>query len=165
VKQGDPRLALAGRYDVLFAAGPHRQIVCSLDLLPGVFNQVMVDWEISEAWVNYHPLGAQLALRPTWDEPDSTMEWPEIGRPPRCSKRTSPEYPPLARRRFLEGVVFLDVGVAESGDIMALKVAHGVPGLNEAARDCVRQWQFEPAVYRGQPVPARIFVPVRFALH
>jgi TonB family protein len=169
VEEGTPRFALAGRYDVLFESG-RRKIVCSMDVLPGVFNQIMVDWELSDAWINYHPLQDQWALHPSWESPDTLLMWPDpgsppIGSPPVCKERTPPEYPPLARHRYLEGVVFLELGIDKSADILTLRVLQGIPGLNEAARDCVRQWRFRAALYRGERLRARIDVPVRFTLH
>jgi TonB family protein len=40
-----------------------------------------------------------------------------------------------------------------------------IPGLDEAAMACLRQWRFKPALAKGQPVVVWVGVPVKFSLH
>jgi protein TonB len=39
-----------------------------------------------------------------------------------------------------------------------------VPGLDEAALDCVTRWRFNPALKNGQPVATIAHVPVSFRI-
>ena len=77
-----------------------------------------------------------------------------------------PEYPPLARRRGLEGTVFLSVAVCAEGRPTQLEVrtTSGSAHLDRAALDAVRRWRFVPARAGGQAVASRIVVPIVFRL-
>jgi protein TonB len=77
-----------------------------------------------------------------------------------------PEYPPLARRRNLQGTVLLEVLVDGRGQVGALAVhrSSGQPLLDEAALKCVKGWRFEPGRRGGEPMAMQVLVPVRFAL-
>jgi protein TonB len=79
----------------------------------------------------------------------------EIHNPP-------PEYPPLARRRGLEGQALLEITVLPDGLCGEARVVEcsGSSLFGEAALAAVRSWRFRPAVRGGQAVAA--VVPVRF---
>lgn len=77
-----------------------------------------------------------------------------------------PEYPPLARRRGLEGTVVLEALVTPAGTVGGLLVhqSSGHALLDEAALQAVKGWRFEPG-RRGAAVAAMsVLVPVRFGL-
>ena len=85
--------------------------------------------------------------------------------PPQVVRQVLPEYPDLARKSETEGVVLVQIGVNEFGDVIEAKVLQGgVPMLNQAAIEAVLQWKFRPAKQRDVPVPVRIVVPIRFTL-
>jgi protein TonB len=76
------------------------------------------------------------------------------------------DYPTLARKRGLEGVVEVEIGVDEKGTITALRVArssgHGL--LDDAALRGFTGIQFEPARRDGTSVSSTFRQPVRFVL-
>lgn len=78
----------------------------------------------------------------------------------------SPPYPPLARRRGIEGTVVLRVEVSAEGRALAVDIARssGSSMLDEAARDTIARWRFRPARRGGEAVAAATTVPVRFSL-
>ena len=39
------------------------------------------------------------------------------------------------------------------------------PSLDKKALDCVQKFRFEPAAYRGKPVPVEINVEINFQIH
>ncbi|MEO8429917.1 MAG: TonB family protein [Acidobacteriota bacterium] len=83
-----------------------------------------------------------------------------VDRPPRVSRRVQPDYPPDALRRRVRGLVVLRVLVSEQGLPLEIEVVvRASGGLTEAAEKAVRQWTFEPAVWRG--VAVRTWLPVR----
>jgi protein TonB len=84
--------------------------------------------------------------------------------PPQIITQVSPEYPEMARMAELEGVVMVQIGVNEFGDVVEANVVKGIEGLNQAAIEAVYKWKFKPAKQRDIPVPVRIVVPIRFQL-
>jgi protein TonB len=77
-----------------------------------------------------------------------------------------PRYPEAARRRGEQGRVVLQVDVSADGAPVDVTVAEGsgIPSLDAAALNAVRQWRFVPATRAGKPVAAVARVPVRFRL-
>jgi protein TonB len=60
----------------------------------------------------------------------------------------------------------LRVRVGTDGSVGAVLVerSSGHPDLDEAAREAVATWRFEPARRRGVPVELWILLPIRFTL-
>ena len=56
-----------------------------------------------------------------------------------------PEYPDLARRHNIAGVVKIQITVAANGTVKNAKVIGGHPLLVDSALDAVKQWRYEPA--------------------
>lgn len=90
--------------------------------------------------------------------------------PPSCNSAAlnnpKPDYPRVALRRGIEGLVLLHVDVDEQGrpvDIQVKKSA-GFKPLDIAALRAVRRWRFLPALRNGTAVRAGVEVPVRFRL-
>lgn len=63
----------------------------------------------------------------------------------RAKVKVQPEYPELARKMELAGVVKIEVTVAPSGSVKSARVVGGHPVLAGAALDAARKWRFEPA--------------------
>jgi protein TonB len=59
--------------------------------------------------------------------------------------RVEPQYPEIARKLGLSGVVKLEVVVAPNGSVKETKVIGGHPILVNAAVDAVKKWKFESA--------------------
>lgn len=76
--------------------------------------------------------------------------------------RVRPTYPEFAREKGIEGTVILHALVGKDGRVRRLKVIRGVPALNDAAVDAVKQWIFKPALSNNKPVAIWIEVPVEF---
>ena len=83
---------------------------------------------------------------------------------PRKIRDVAPEYPELARRAGVEGVVVIDCTIEPLGLVSGVQVLSGHPLLNQAALDAVRQWRYEPTRINGVPVPVVLTVTVRFNL-
>lgn len=77
-----------------------------------------------------------------------------------------PRYPEAAREDGLEGTVRLMVEVAADGRVGTVRWAlrSGVALLDQAARDAVRLWRFQPALQDGEPVAAVVAVTLQFRL-
>lgn len=77
----------------------------------------------------------------------------------------SPEYPELARRAELGGVVILEAIVSQTGNVTDVHVLRGLGlGLDEAAITAVRQWRFSPTLVDGEPVEVLLTVTVHFGV-
>lgn len=77
-----------------------------------------------------------------------------------------PDYPPLARKLGLEGLVVLrvQVGVAGAPEQVAVAQTSGALVLDEAALKAVQGWKFVPARRGDTPVAHAVDVPIRFQL-
>jgi protein TonB len=77
-------------------------------------------------------------------------------------QRRLPEYPALARRRAVLGVVRLEVLIDEHGDVQSVKVLSGDVVLGAAAKNAVRTWKYRPATLNGQPIAIKSEVDIVF---
>jgi len=59
--------------------------------------------------------------------------------------KITPQYPDMARKLGLTGVVKLEIVVAPNGNVKDTKVIGGHPILVNAAVDAVKRWKFESA--------------------
>ena len=93
--------------------------------------------------------------------PDYLTVVPFTGEPtPR--RKVKPVYPDAARQAGVHGTVRLGALVCEHGRVVATRVIDSIPQLDEAATNCVRQWEYHPANLRDLKVAAWIIVPVKF---
>lgn len=73
-------------------------------------------------------------------------------------------YPAEAMRQELEGVSVIEVVIDCTGAVSTASVLRGVPLLNDAALEAVRQWRYRPTLLNGAPVPVVMTVTVSFTL-
>jgi protein TonB len=83
---------------------------------------------------------------------------------PRKLKAVPPVYPDAAVSARIEGVVILECLIDPRGRVSEIAVMRGVPLLEQAALDAVRQWVYTPTLMDGVPVPVLMTVTVRFDL-
>lgn len=86
--------------------------------------------------------------------------------PPVPIHTVAPQYPDLARRAGVEGVVYVIVTIDETG-----RVVNAIPGstdanplLVQAALDAARKWLFTPAKQRDIPVKVNFAIPIAFKI-
>ena len=72
---------------------------------------------------------------------------------PKVTTKIKPQYPKEARERRIRGRVELQFVVNNSGSVGYVRVLRSIPVLDEAAVECIREWEFEPALYRNRPAP------------
>lgn len=134
---------------------------------------------------------------PTPDEPEPYQEWAEIvdeyeppppntefefGPPqlppaplrvggdvskPVKIKWVEPDYPELARKARIEGIVILEAIIDENGNLVNARVLRSPGkafGFDEAALEAVKQWKFKPGLQNGVPVPVIYTLTVEFKL-
>jgi TonB family protein len=61
----------------------------------------------------------------------------------KTKSKVAPEYPELARRMNISGVVKIRVKVATNGSVKDASLMGGHPVLANAALDAVKRWRFE----------------------
>ncbi len=97
---------------------------------------------------------------------DTIMPEDALDDPPRPLSRVGAEYPTRARARNIEGYVIFSLVVKADGSPGDIRVLEAEPPgvFEEVAMQALRQWRFEPGIYEGQPVNARIRQPFEFVL-
>ncbi|HSF15065.1 MAG TPA: TonB family protein [Vicinamibacteria bacterium] len=91
---------------------------------------------------------------------------------PRPVKKVDPEYPEQASRLGIQGNVILRAIIDAGGNVIDLRIVQSVPTrysqvrrlLDEAAVEAARQWQFEPTLRDGLPVPVEVELVVQFRM-
>jgi TonB family protein len=85
---------------------------------------------------------------------------------PRGTYMPDPEFSEQARQAGYDGICVLELVVDAEGMPRDIKVTHPVGmGLDEKAREAVRQWRFKPGMKDGEPVAVRINVETNFHLY
>lgn len=84
-------------------------------------------------------------------------------------KKIPPKYPDFAKNANIEGAVTLEVEVFADGSVGAVEVKKsllpGPGGLDEAAVEAVKKWEFSPAKSNGKPVAVWVTFDVNFNLN
>jgi protein TonB len=83
---------------------------------------------------------------------------------PKKLKNINPEYPDIAKQARVQGVVILECTISPQGKVTDVKVLRGIPLLDSAAVDAVKQWVYTPTLLNGVPVPVIMTVTVNFRL-
>ena len=94
-----------------------------------------------------------------------TPEATDYDTPPRLLKQKKPVYPTDAFKKRVEGTVLIEFTVDTKGQPRDLVVLESVPGLDDAALACVRQWRFTAALKNGQPAESKARAPVTFRIY
>lgn len=96
----------------------------------------------------------------------SVMTEDAVDSKPKPMRRTAAAYPPRARAKGVTGSVTMSLLIGPRGEVERIKVLRAdPPGIfDQAAQEAVRSWQFEPAMYGGEPVKVWANQTIRFEL-
>lgn len=94
---------------------------------------------------------------------DGLVARPDV--PPRLLRRVEPVYPPEAFAKKIQGTVEVEIVIDAAGHVAHTRVVRGVPQLDAAAENAVRQWLFSPALKDGRAVATRAMAPVKFTIY
>jgi protein TonB len=83
---------------------------------------------------------------------------------PKKLKNVNPVYPDIAKQARVQGVVILECTISPQGKVTDVKVLRGIPLLDAAAMEAVKQWVYTPTLLNGVPVPVIMTVTVNFRL-
>lgn len=78
--------------------------------------------------------------------------------------RVPPEYPEIAARAQIHGVVILEAMVDEEGAVQDVRVLRSVKFLDQPAIAALRQWRYTPLLLNGEPQPFVLTVSLTFRL-
>jgi protein TonB len=81
---------------------------------------------------------------------------------PRLLASSVPNYPPVARRNGVSGVVIVEATVDATGKVTGAKVLSGPAMLHQAAIDAVLKFKYEPGTLNGQPTETPVRVSFNF---
>jgi protein TonB len=87
-----------------------------------------------------------------------------VGVAPTRVRQVSPIYPAVATAAAVQGIVVLEVRIGPDGRVTNARALRSIPLLDQAALDAVLQWEYEPTLLNGRPVPVLIAVTVNFTL-
>jgi TonB family protein len=78
----------------------------------------------------------------------------------KVTNKVVPEYPDMARRMSLRGIVKVDVLVGSNGVVKTVDIKGGHPVLAQAAVNAVKKWKWEPAAHdTREPVEVKFEAP------
>lgn len=81
------------------------------------------------------------------------------------TKFVQPEYPEIAKRGHMSGMVLMGAVISKEGTIEKLvSLASTDPIFSEAAMGAVRQWQYKPYMLNGAPAEVETTITVNFNL-
>ena len=76
----------------------------------------------------------------------------------------NPVYPAIAKAHRVSGEVKIDALVDATGRVSNMTMISGMPQLQTAAMDALRQWKYEPGQLNGKPVAMHVTVTIQFKL-
>lgn len=79
--------------------------------------------------------------------------------------KVKPDYPELARKNEIEGVVWLEVSIDKEGKVEEVNRIEGHPTLVQAAIEAVKQWRYSPTYLGDRPVAVSTVVRLEFRLN
>jgi TonB family protein len=86
-------------------------------------------------------------------------------RKPRLVKKSANfEYPKEALKAHIQGKVVIEATTNTQGQVVDAVVIEGPQELRAAALDAIKQWQYEPYMIDGKPMPVKFTVMFNFAL-
>jgi protein TonB len=84
---------------------------------------------------------------------------------PQLVTRIEPEYPPLAVKAHIQGVVILEATVNEEGKVIEVRLLRSAnPLIDREAELALKQWRYSPLVLNGITVPFVLTVTLSFSL-
>lgn len=94
------------------------------------------------------------------------FELGELDTPPMPIRRVRPIYPFQARRQGITGKVTVRFLVNVTGMVENISIVSSEPKgvFDEAVKECIAKWRFNPGIYQGEPVATWVVIPISFKL-
>jgi TonB family protein len=81
-----------------------------------------------------------------------------------ATKKTQPEYPPIARQLKIAGKVEVDVTIGPDGNVENVKILSGNAMLTSAVVSAVKKWKFTPFTQDGAATKAMAMLEFDFKM-
>ncbi|MEJ2635430.1 MAG: energy transducer TonB [Calditrichia bacterium] len=101
---------------------------------------------------------------PPPQEEEPIVEFYALSEKPEVIKRVEPDYPELARKAGIEGMVVVKVLINTKGDVEKVEVVKSHPMLDDAAIAAAKQFKFKPGKQRDRFVKVWMTIPFTFRL-
>ncbi len=85
-------------------------------------------------------------------------------KPAKPLRQVAPIYPALASNQHVTGNVVIDALIDANGRVTSMKILSGPILLQQAAKDALRQWKYQPATLDGKPVAMHLTVTLQFGM-
>jgi TonB family protein len=79
------------------------------------------------------------------------------------SNDPKPIYPITAQKRGVQGKVWVQLHISETGDVESADIISGEPELARAVQEAMKKWKFKPYIHNGKPVKVNVKMPYDFA--
>jgi TonB family protein len=77
----------------------------------------------------------------------------------KVNSRVAPNYPELAKKMHIQGIVKIEAVVRPNGSVKSTRILGGNPVLVDAAADAVSKWKFESGPTETTEVVQLTFIP------
>ncbi|WP_187027623.1 energy transducer TonB [Persicimonas caeni] len=96
----------------------------------------------------------------------SVMTADSVDTKPKPLRQVQPQLPARLVQKQVEGKVVAECMVDEQGRVEWVRIkSANPPGVfDQIVKEALRQWQFQPATYKGRPVKTATVVPFEFEL-
>ena len=174
-RAGQLAQALLDAFDARLAGGPDAKKYYAAALVRRAlaasgqarYIEAQWDWDVAKAYLpeipatNFDP--AISAEAPTLPRVFQTTD--EGVMVPVILHRVPPQYTVAARQGYLTGTVVLELVIDEQGRLRSPKVLKSLDsGLDFAALESIRQWRFQPATLKGQPIAVYYVLTIQFKI-
>jgi TonB family protein len=142
------------------------KILRSIPLLDQAAIDAVEQWVYEPMIIDGGPRGVIFTVTCTFKRDDQDKPVRATGdiKPPKLIKKVDPIYPQEAKDAGIEGTVILEATTDIHGKVMKTHILRSIPELDQAARDAVMQWVYEPMVIDGNPKGVTFTVTVVFEL-
>ena len=99
------------------------------------------------------------------EEEEEVVDIWSVETPPKETKTVVPEYPEIARKAGLTGLIVVVVQLDKQGKVEKILQVIGEPKVfHESAKAAAKQWEFTSAIQNDKPVRVRVQIPFKFQL-
>lgn len=91
--------------------------------------------------------------------------FPPYDQAPEVKTQVNPKYPDIATRAGLEGTVWANVTIDETGKVTKVTITKSDAEIfNQPSIDAAMQWAFKPALKDGKPIATEVAIPFKFKM-